>query len=161
MQRQSQPLDALARFIGTGAYAGYAPLVPGTVGTLPGLLLAIPLATLCERTVGGYLAVLVVAVAAAVWSAGRCCELFDAGDPRQVVIDEVVGFFVTMAFLPADLRTLGLAFVAFRFFDILKPPPVRQAERLPGGVGVVADDLLAGLYANLTVRLIDWLSAAA
>jgi phosphatidylglycerophosphatase A len=71
-----------------------------------------------------------------------------------VVIDEVAGLLVTMFLVPLSWLALGLGFTLFRFFDILKPYPVRQAERLRGGLGIVMDDLLAGLYAHICLRII-------
>lgn len=75
-------------------------------------------------------------------------------DPSEVVIDEVVGMMVTLAYLPWSFISIGLGFLLFRVFDIIKPPPARQLERLPGGWGIVMDDVVAGIYANLALRLI-------
>ena len=75
-------------------------------------------------------------------------------DPSEVVIDEVAGFFAATFFLPPSLLVMALGFVLFRFFDILKPYPIRRLEALKGGWGIVMDDLLAGLYANLGLRII-------
>ena len=75
-------------------------------------------------------------------------------DPSEVVIDEVAGFLLTMFLLPLSWLTLGLGFILFRVFDILKPYPIKQAEKLRGGLGIVMDDLVAGIYAHLCVRLI-------
>lgn len=84
---------------------------------------------------------------------------FGAGveDPKEVVIDEWAGYLVAIIGLGAALGPLTAALVAFRIFDILKPPPARQFERLPRGYGVVLDDLMAGVYANLLVRLVVYL----
>lgn len=148
-------MNALARFIGSGAYTGYAPVASGTFGTLPGMLLAIPLARLAQTTTIGYVAVVVVAIAIAIWSADRCAHIFESGDPSQVVADEIVGFFLTVAFIqPLDAKTLILGFFLFRFFDIAKTWPADAAEALPGGYGIVIDDLVAGVYANLSLRLL-------
>jgi len=78
----------------------------------------------------------------------------DQSDPREIVIDEVAGFLLTMLFLPCSWLTISLGFIFFRFFDILKPYPIKQLEKLRGGFGVVLDDLAAGLYANIIVRII-------
>ncbi len=142
----------LARFIATGAYTGYAPVASGTAGTLVGVILAPLLRSLCEWNVGLYLACLAAMVAAAIWAAGACIAAEGLLDPPIVVADEVVGYLIAVAFWPADLITLAVAFLLFRLFDIAKPPPIRQAERLPGGLGVVADDVLAGLAANAALH---------
>ncbi len=141
---------ALFRFIATGAYTGYAPVAPGTFGTLPGVVLAVALAGLSSA---GYLVALAAAIVVAVWASERFAAAEGVKDPSIVVADEIVGYLVATAFLPLTPTSLLAAFLAFRFFDITKPPPARQAEGLPGGIGIVADDLIAGLYANLALRL--------
>jgi len=95
---------------------------------------------------------LVVVTVVAIWASDRTQELLGRTDPSEVVIDEVAGFLVTMLLLPTSWVNMGLGFVLFRFFDIAKPWPVRQAERLKGGFGIVVDDLLAGVYAHLCLR---------
>lgn len=142
----------LALFLGTGAGTGYAPVAPGTFGTLPGLALAPLFAALAVYSVPVYLLALAAAVAVAIWAAGVCALDFGQKDPSRVVIDEVVGFLVAVAFLPTSLPVLVLVFLLFRAADIAKPWPCRPAERLPGGLGIVADDLMAGVYANIACR---------
>lgn len=134
---------ALASGFGTG----YAPVASGTFGTLVGIPLAWALAPL-----GGF-AWCVAAVAItlfACWIAGQAESAFGEKDSGKIVIDEVAGYVVAMAFLPATVGHLTAAFFLFRLFDVLKPPPARQFERtLPGGYGVVMDDIAAGVWANL------------
>jgi len=143
-------MEAVFRFIATGAYTGYAPFAPGTFGTLPGVALALALAPLSN---GAYVLVVAVAIAVAMWASDRFAAARGVKDPSIVVADEIVGYLVATAFLPLTPATVVASFLAFRFFDITKPPPARQAESLAGGVGIVADDLVAGLYANLVLRL--------
>ncbi len=148
-------MKAIARFIGSGAYTGYAPVASGTFGTIPGVLLAIPLAALYQQSLLGYLVVVAASIAVAIWASQVCTTIYASGDPKQVVADEIVGFFVTVAFIsPLDAKTLVLAFFIFRFFDIVKPWPADVAEGLPGGFGVVTDDLVAGVYSNLALRAV-------
>ncbi len=148
-------MSTLARLVGTGVYTGYAPYAPGTVGTLPGVLLAVPLASLYSVSATAYAAVLAAAFAVAVWAAGRCCEIFASKDPSRVVVDEIVGFLITVAAIhPLNSPVLVVGFLLFRIFDILKPFPARAAEALPGGYGVVVDDVVAGFYAFLCLRLL-------
>jgi phosphatidylglycerophosphatase A len=94
-------------------------------------------------------------VAFAAWIAGRAEILFQGRDARPIVIDEMVGFLITLLWLPLNLLTLCLGFFLFRFFDIVKPPPISTVEeRLQSGWGVVMDDVLAGIFANVTLRLL-------
>ena len=88
------------------------------------------------------------------WAAGRAEQLFGQHDDGRITIDEVVGMLVSLAFLPARLDVALVGFALFRLFDIWKPPPIRLAERLPAGRGVMADDLVAGLYANLAGQIL-------
>lgn len=87
--------------------------------------------------------------------AGQAARVMEARDPPAIIIDEIAGIAVATALLPARLAERAVAFVLFRVFDIVKPFPARQIERLSGGLGIVGDDLIAGVYANLLVRL--WL----
>lgn len=89
-----------------------------------------------------------------IWASDVAVGLFSNKDPRQVVIDEVCGYFVTMFLVPLSVTSVVLGFFLFRAFDILKPPPARQFEDLPGGIGIVADDLMAGVYANIVLQVV-------
>jgi phosphatidylglycerophosphatase A len=94
----------------------------------------------------------------AVWAANRACAHWNSKDPQRVVIDEVLGQWLALAATPRlEWRSWLVAFVLFRFFDIFKPLGVRAAERLPRGWGIVADDLLAGLYAAVVLIALRWL----
>ena len=108
-----------------------------------------------------WLGVLLVASAIGVYSAGRAAPEW-GDDPGQVVIDEGVGFLFAVAFLPPSAGTIIAGFFVFRAFDIVKPPPARRLETLPGGWGIVADDVIAGLYSNVVIRsssyLVEWAS---
>jgi phosphatidylglycerophosphatase A len=135
---------------------GRAPVVPGTFGTLAALPPAVLLAHWLPPW-GFALATLVLA-ALAVWTSGAAARAMGPKDPRPVVIDEAAGFFVTLLFLRGGPVTVLLGFVLFRLMDIVKPPPARQAEGLPGGWGIVVDDLIAGAYANCALRILIALS---
>lgn len=146
--------DRLAILVATFGGAGYAPVAPGTVASAVGALVLwlIPFS-------GPGLAIFLVAVTVAgVWAASRVERLLGAHDPGAIVIDEVAGLTLALLAAPRTWPVVGLAFVVFRLFDVVKPFPARAAERLPGGIGVMADDLVAGLY-TLIVLLV--LSAAA
>lgn len=95
-----------------------------------------------------------VAVAAGIPAATRLCIASGLKDPQFVVIDEVAGQLITLIFAPVAWKTLLLGFILFRAFDIVKPPPVRNLERLPGGTGIVVDDVAAGLYAFVVMQIV-------
>ncbi|MYB55908.1 MAG: phosphatidylglycerophosphatase A, partial [Gemmatimonadetes bacterium] len=90
-----------------------------------------------------------------VYTSGACEKAWGK-DPKYVVIDEFVGFFVTVSLLPQSVLVGIVGFVVFRILDIIKPPPARQVEALPGGWGIVADDVIAGIYG----QMILWLTFA-
>ena len=125
--------------------------ISGTFGTLG----AIPL-VIWMRGLGILPKILLVigGIALAIWASQRARDLIGKEDPSQVVIDEVAGFLTAMAFLPCQWTDIGIGFVLFRLFDIWKPFPARQMESLPGGVGIVMDDVMAGLYTALCVGVI-------
>ena len=141
----------IALILSTWFGTGLCPLAPGTCGTLGALPLVI-LGQVSNRTTG--ILILMGCTAAALWSSKRAGEILGSNDPPAVVIDEAAGFLLTMIFLPFSWPVLCLGFVLFRLFDILKPFPIRRLERLGHGFGIVLDDLLAGLYAYASARLI-------
>ena len=148
----------MAKFTATAGFVGYVPLAQGTVGSLwgPVLYMVLPGYWFVHFTREVSLAVVgmvVILYFLGVWSAG-VCETVWGHDPGRVVIDEVVGMLVTLAFVPLTLKTVWLGFFLFRAFDILKPPPVRWADKkLPGGWGVMSDDVIAGMYANVFLKI--------
>lgn len=135
----------------TGLGIGYSPVAPGTFGTFVGMLMAWGLSPL-----SGWLAWLTtgVAILVASWLSERGRLHFGTDDPQVVVIDEVVACLLVMAGHPWRWWVVLTGFAAFRLFDIWKPWPVRHAERLPGGIGIVADDLVAAGYAWLVVWMV-------
>lgn len=142
----------LLMFLASGCGVGYLPWAPGTWGSL----FALPLCFLLSRLEASlYWMVLLAIVALAIVAAGAAEKILDRKDPGVVVIDEVAGMLVTMIGAPPTLAAYGAGFLLFRFFDIVKPFPVRWADRhLNGGVGIVLDDLLAGVYALLCLQLL-------
>jgi len=139
-------------FLATGFFTGFLPTMPGTWGTFAG----IPLVIISHRLTSIMQAVVtVVLVFFAAFIAGRAEILFEDRDARPIVIDEMVGFLITLLWLPLNLLTLCLGFVLFRLFDIVKPPPIGILDkRLHGGWGIVLDDVVAGVFANITLRLL-------
>jgi phosphatidylglycerophosphatase A len=140
------PLGLSARValaIATVGGAGYAPLAPGTVGSALaalGLWLAPP-------SRAGRAVFLVAVAALGVWAAGRAERALGRTDPGAIVVDEVAGMTLAVLLFPPTGSVVVSGFVLFRVFDIWKPFPADRAQRLPGGLGVMADDLVAGLYA--------------
>ena len=146
--------DRVAYAIATGFGAGLAPIAPGTVGALEGVAsyLAIHSLHLGRSSSLFVLAIVnVILFAGGVWASNRTCAMTGIKDPRLVVIDEVSGQLISLtplALLPSfSIRAVVIGFLLFRLFDIYKPYPIRKLERLHGGLGVMADDALAGVYA--------------
>ena len=150
-------MDRLLMFIATGAGSGYLPKAPATWGTLVGLLLGWPLAGL---SMAAYLAAVAVLFIVGVASAGAAEKILDRGDPGVVVIDEIVGVLIALAAVPLHPVAALAGFALFRLFDIAKPFPVGWVDRhLHGGLGIMLDDVAAGLYALLVLHLGLWLLA--
>ncbi len=145
-------MDRLLMLIATGAGSGYLPKAPGTWGSLVGVLLWLPLVRLGPQVYLISTAVLLVLGTAA---AGAAEKIVDRGDPGLVVIDEIVGQLIALALAPVTPVTVIAGFLLFRFFDILKPFPVNWLDtHIHGGLGIMLDDVAAGLYAFLFLRLL-------
>jgi phosphatidylglycerophosphatase A len=145
----------LALAIGTGFGSGYFPIAPGTVGSAVGVAIYAALVELRALSGASHLGWLVVlgAVFALGWPSARHLEARFGCDNKRIVIDEVWGMLVSLAFLPPSAGYAVAAFLLFRIFDIVKPFPARQAERVSGGAGVMLDDGIAGLYACLALHI--------
>ena len=140
----------IAYLVATVGNVGRIPVVPGTFGTLAALPIAYLLALPGNPLL--YALALSLVVALGIWSAGVVEEAEKMTDPAPVVVDEVAGFLVTVAFLPPAPLTYLAAFLLFRVLDVTKPPPARRAEKFRGGLGIMADDLIVGVYGNLILR---------
>lgn len=146
----SRALDAAAKLVATGLGSGYSPVAPGTAGSLVGLLLFLPLA---GRAFWIQLAAVVAVTVLGVLAGGRLATTLGLKDPGVVVVDEVAGQWITFLALPMTPVIAVAGFLLFRVMDIVKPWPARALERLPGGLGIMADDVAAGIYAHLLLRL--------
>lgn len=156
-------LDRLAYVMATGAGAGFAPVAPGTVGSAEGVVLFLALNALINNRFAlsprpalmVFVAINVALFFIGVWAANRACDVTGLKDPSIIVIDEVSGQLIALTplILAPSLEGLVVAFVLFRTFDIFKPYPIRKLERLGAGLGVMADDALAGVYAAALVWL--------
>jgi phosphatidylglycerophosphatase A len=139
-------------FIATGCYSGYLPKAPGTWGSLVGLLLFFLLHTLSLEI---YLSVIGGIFVIGTFAAGEAEKIMDHQDPGLVVIDEIVGMLITMIAVPATPLLMVLGFVLFRIFDIWKPFPVDFVDqRFHGGLGIMLDDVVAGIYSLLILQLL-------
>ena len=148
-------MTRLAVFIATAGYCGYFPIAPGTVGSAAGLVVYLIVWWTQSPVVEALLIAGVFAVG--VWAGSIAERYFGGIDPGPVVIDEVLGMLVTLAFMPVNLPVAIAGFVLFRIFDVIKPYPAGRFEALHGGLGVMADDGIAALYANLTLRAVVFL----
>ncbi len=138
--------------IATGFYSGYLPKAPGTWGSLVGLLLFFLLHTLDLQI---YLAVVAGIFLIGTFAAGEAEKIMDHQDPGLVVIDEIVGILITMIAIPATPLAMALGFILFRFFDILKPFPVNFFDqRFHGGLGIMLDDVMAGIYSLIILQIL-------
>ena len=135
--------------LATCGYIGYIPIAPGTFGSAAGLLLYIVLSRMSP--VATVLAILVL-FAIGVWSGSIAERELGGTDPGPVVLDEVVGMLITLAFVPVNLMGAFVAFLVFRLLDVVKPWPSRRFEALHGGLGIMADDAMAAVYGNLCMR---------
>ena len=149
-------MTRLAVFIATVGYCGYFPIAPGTVGSAAGLLFY----ALVWWTGSPIVEVAMIAglFAAGVWAGTTAERYFGGVDPGPIVMDEVVGMLITLAFIPGlGLTGMIAGFFLFRLFDVIKPYPAGRFEQLHGGLGVMADDAMAAVYANVCLRGLLWL----
>jgi len=144
----------VALLIATSLGLGYAPVAPGTVGSAAGLVVW---ALLPHTAAAQAVAILVVFVLGS-WSGTVAEHHFGKTDPGQVVIDEVMGMLITLFLNPVGWTGALVGFLLFRVADVIKPWPANRLEALPGGVGVMADDGMAAIYANVALRLVLWSS---
>jgi phosphatidylglycerophosphatase A len=167
-RRKRTPGDYLALAVGTCG-VGYFPIAPGTLGSLVGVALFLLVHGAADRVAMPYvlrhhlffnavelaetasmLVVITIVTFAGIWAASRCESLFNRKDPGAVVIDEVSGQMIALlsaSFFVSDAWSIVSAFILFRAFDIWKPYPIRRLEALDSGLGIMADDVAAGLYA--------------
>jgi len=144
----------LANALGTALGLGYVPYIPGTFASLVTAGAVALLHRASDSAALQLAAVLVLLLPVSVWASARVARRAEKPDPSHVVIDEVVGQIFCLLWVPFSWPFLAMGFVAFRVFDILKPYPIKKVERLRGGMGIVGDDLIAGLYAGLLLRIV-------
>lgn len=144
-------MNRLAMFLATAGYVGFFPIAPGTAGSAAGLLVyaAVRSAHSASLEIG----VIVITLVVGIWAAG-VVERALGKDPGPVVLDEVLGMLITLALIDVTLSGAIVGFFLFRVFDVLKPFPAGRLEHLHGGSGIMLDDAMAGIYANLLLRLL-------
>jgi len=147
-------MSGLIKFLASGCGSGYIPLAPGTFGAVVGLGLYWLLSPLPHHI---YIPTVIAFVFLSVWISSKACVLYGEKDPQKITIDEVAGLLVTFIFHHWTIVGAVAGFILFRIFDIAKPFPIRWVEkRFPAGWGVVLDDVVAGVYANIALWLTLW-----
>jgi phosphatidylglycerophosphatase A len=150
-------MRSLVLFIASAGFIGYIPFASGTFGSLVGIPLFWLFDGFRQWSIAAYLVIYVLLVIAACWIAGKAEEILREHDSHAIVIDEVVGYLGATLFLAPTWRHAIVAFFAFRVLDVVKPFPAGYIDaNVPGGNGVVLDDVVSGLYANLLTRALLW-----
>jgi phosphatidylglycerophosphatase A len=150
LKTNARPLVPLA--VATVFGVGYVPVAPGTFGSAAGLVLWM----LLPASAAVQALVIVGLFVAGSWAGNAAERYFAKTDPRHVVIDEVMGMIITLFLVPVGVKGALLGFLLFRATDVIKPWPANRLEKLHGGVGVMADDAMAAVYANLALRVCIW-----
>ncbi len=145
---------AVILFIAQGAYSGRFPFAPGTAGTGVGVLLYLVLKGLSPAW---YLVACVLATGIGVWASEEAEKLLGKKDAQSIVIDEIAGYLVSMVLAPSGWMSVVAAFILFRVFDVIKPWPLKRLQDLRGGVGVVLDDVGAGIYTSVFLQAASYL----
>ena len=143
--------DLLIRLYVTFFFLGNSPVAPGTTGTLGAILLFFFL-TFVSFPI--YIVFLLILTAFSIFMSSLAVKIYNSKDPGQIVIDEVCGYLFTMVLIPFSWGYVITGFLLFRILDILKPYPIRNIEKLRDGYGIVLDDVLAGIYANILMQII-------
>ena len=141
-------MDKFCRLVSSVFYIGYLPVAPGSLGSFAALFLYYFVKD--NPLLMGV--AIVICLLLGFLTAGRAEDLFGGKDASEIIIDEFTGMLVALYLLPSTMGYAVSAFLLFRFFDIVKPNPINRLEKLEGGLGVMSDDLLAGVYTNLILQ---------
>ena len=147
-------MQRVGLFIATCGYLGFVPVAPGTFGSAAGLAVFFLIRSTGSMTLE--VAAILVLFAIGIWSGTIAEHHFGGVDPAPVVMDEVVGMLITLVFVPVGVTGAIVGFLVFRVLDVLKPWPSARFERLPGGLGVMADDGMAAIYGNAMMHGLIW-----
>jgi phosphatidylglycerophosphatase A len=142
--------DRLYKTIASVFYIGYLPVAPGTLGSLIALVLYY---FICHNALTTAIVILIVITLGFITS-GRVEKIFGEKDPGEIVIDEFSGMLVSLYRIPPSMGYVVTGFLLFRFFDIVKPKPIQSLEKLKGSLGIMSDDLIAGVYTNMALQVI-------
>jgi len=143
--------NSIAKIVATFCYVGYFPVASATVGSAIGIAIY----CLVKNNVVAYCVTIAALFLLGTISADIYEKNIGKKDPREVIIDEVASVFLVYLFIPFSLRNLVMGFFLFRLFDVIKPPPIRKLEKLPGGLGIMSDDIVAAFYANILLQILS------
>ena len=146
-------MNWIIRFLATGFFVGYSPFAPGTMGTLVAFLLYAILPT----TIPFYWMLILCLIIGGTIISQRAENIIGEVDSPKIVIDEICGYFIAMAFLPKTLGLMIVGFVIYRLLDVIKIYPMKKLEMLAGGLGIMLDDICAGIITNLILHIIHQL----
>lgn len=147
--------DSFTKIIATFFYVGYFPLIPGTAASLAGLALLV----FAAKNANLYFWLLCIFLFLGFLTSGAAERILQKKDARQIVIDEIAGIWITFLFIPLDLKLAIIGFVVFRLMDTLKPYPASGIQAKKGSLGVMGDDIVAGIYANIILQAVFRLAA--
>lgn len=147
--------EHLVLIISTGFYSGYFPLIPGTIGTALGVVIYWAISGFQLIYYSGFLLLLTIL---GLYESEKAEIYFSRKDAPQIVIDEIIGYLITMMYIPSKLKFVIIGFFVFRIMDIVKPFPCRQLQQLKGGTGIVIDDVIAGIYSNIILQIVVYAS---
>lgn len=143
-------MNLLYKYLSTLGFIGYLPVAPGTFGSLAAMIFFV----LMKPPLSVHIFLIILITVVGVIASQRTEKIFNEKDSRHIVIDEFAGYALSILFLPSTLPYFIAAFLLFRFFDILKPLSIRWIENtLPGGLGIMVDDLIAGIYTNALLQI--------
>ncbi|MFA5411126.1 MAG: phosphatidylglycerophosphatase A [Candidatus Omnitrophota bacterium] len=142
--------NSIIKIISTFFYVGYLPLIPGTFGSIAGLFLFY----LLHHNAFIYAASLLALMLLGFLTCGEAEQIFQKKDARYIVIDEVIGMLLSLLFIPYDIKLVVIAFFLFRLLDTLKPYPAGKLQGLRGSIGIISDDIIAGLYTNIILQAV-------
>jgi phosphatidylglycerophosphatase A len=143
-------MQSIIKFVTSFLYIGYAPVAPGTFGSIGGLAVYLLVKDSAALYAISFIAIFALGMA----FSGEAENLFKRKDAGQIVIDEACGMMLSLAFLPCKLWIIVAGFLLFRLFDIIKPPPIKSLEKLSGSLGIMLDDIIAALYTNIILQII-------
>ncbi len=148
-------MNRFCLFLAAGFGAGYVPVAPGTAGTLVAIPIFLVLSLIPFPV---YELTVLTFFFFASWISGEAERRWERKDDPKITIDEITGYLITMLWIPKTILFIILGFFLFRFFDIVKPPPIRLLEKAKGGYGIVLDDVLAGVYSNIILQIVSYLA---